>query len=379
MKPKISPQQVTVIGIGNGGHALAFHLAHLGHEVLCYTDPKFVRAVSGIKAKGGIESTDSVDAQGKKVTSVLKGFVNLSGVTTDIKKAMDFSDFVFIVLPSFAQVPLFELLIPHLRDEHIIMLMPGNFGTLLLKNRLEEQHIKTQAAIVEANSIIHAARRLEGGQVLITGVKRALGIGVLPASKTEETTERLQPVLPLNLQPAETVLEIALSNMNMVVHPGTLLLNMGWSETRQEGFKFYSEGISKSVGKVLDKIDAERHAVGEALKLNYNPTFINVSREFYKIDCQGTHDFSKKSEVHRNIGAPSGADSRYLTEDVPDLLVPIYQLGQLAGVDCPAMKSLICLASIMNDTDYMYTGRTLVRMGFEGLTPEQILERVKWG
>jgi opine dehydrogenase len=373
-------EKVTIIGIGNGGHALAFHLALLGHPVMAYMSPKFAEALPGLKQKGGIEATDWIDSQGKTIEGVLKGFAKLEEVSTDIKQAMDFADVVFIVVPSFAQADIFQLMIPHLRDEHIITMMPGNFGSLLLKNQLEKQKVLKKVAIAETNSIMHAARQLEteGGRVLITGLKKKLTVGVLPTRRTYEVTSRLQSILPLKVEATETVLETAFTNMNMIVHPGTVVLNTGrYSEKPFKNFKFYKEGISKEVGGILDEMDKERCAVAKGLGCKFTPTFIELTKMCYGKKYNNIYEFAQKSPVHQDIIAPDTINSRYLTEDVPHLLVPVYLLGKSVGVDCPAIESVIRLASIITGNNYLEVGRTLRDMGLEGLTPKQIMTKIK--
>lgn len=49
-------------------------------------------------------------------------------------------------------------------------------------------------------------------------------------------------------------------------------------------------------------------------------------------------------------------------------------MAELCGVDVPIAKSLVTLASCYNDEDYMKTGRTLAKMGFEHWSKQEILE-----
>ena len=53
-------------------------------------------------------------------------------------------------------------------------------------------------------------------------------------------------------------------------------------------------------------------------------------------------------------------------------LVPVASLGDLLGVETPTIKSLIYLASLINDADYWALGRTVERMGLAGLTARDI-------
>ena len=85
-------------------------------------------------------------------------------------------------------------------------------------------------------------------------------------------------------------------------------------------------------------------------------------------------EFNKTSVTHGKIhSAPDSASSRYITEDVPYLLVPVYEFAKLLKIEVPIVESCIRIASAYNDVDYFKSGRTLEKMGFAKMTKEDIL------
>ena len=60
---------------------------------------------------------------------------------------------------------------------------------------------------------------------------------------------------------------------------------------------------------------------------------------------------------------PFSADSRYLTEDVPQGLVLLESLGLMLGVSTPICSSLINLSSAALGRDLRRNGRTVGRLG----------------
>ena len=80
---------------------------------------------------------------------------------------------------------------------------------------------------------------------------------------------------------------------------------------------------------------------------------------------------------YAGIMAPNTLESRLILEDIPMGLVPMAALGDLAGVDTPLMDMTICLASSLLKRDFTAEGRTLDRLGIEGLTKEELLDFVK--
>ena len=57
---------------------------------------------------------------------------------------------------------------------------------------------------------------------------------------------------------------------------------------------------------------------------------------------------------------------------VPFGLVPLSELGRLAGVATPASNAVIALASLAADKPYAQAGLTLARMGIAGLSVPQL-------
>jgi len=80
--------KVTVIGAGNGGLAIASHLALKGHVVNLYSI--FKKELEPIILKGGIELSSLKE----------EGFAVLNKVTNDIKLAIDGADLIMVVTPA---------------------------------------------------------------------------------------------------------------------------------------------------------------------------------------------------------------------------------------------------------------------------------------
>jgi opine dehydrogenase len=79
---------------------------------------------------------------------------------------------------------------------------------------------------------------------------------------------------------------------------------------------------------------------------------------------------------------PCGASimqHRYITEDIPFGLVTMASLGDMLGVPTPTIKSLITLASVMNQVDYWKEGRTVEKLGISGLNVNELREFVTEG
>jgi len=252
--------KVSVLGAGNGGQALSAHLAINGFKVNLFEHPDFKKNIEEVSKKGGIE-----------LSGKLHGFGKIFHATSDIKEAIEGTSVIMIVAPSFAQKAFIELALPYLVNSQIIVLIPGNFGSFEIKKILENNG--KDLTIAETNSLPYACRKVEEGKVNIWGVKSYISIASLPAVDIKNVKEILSDFFPIPLNPAKNSLEISFSNPNMIVHCPTMILNTGRIESTKGGFMFYCEGMTKSVCKVMEKMDEERMEIGERLGLNLISTF----------------------------------------------------------------------------------------------------------
>lgn len=365
-------KKITVIGAGNGGMAMAYTLGTMGHQVCIYDSPAFPAQVNAVKANGGIRAV----AQMNDSPMLNPGFVEIALATTEIEAAMAFADIFMMVCPSFAQEIMFDAMLPYLRDGMKIFIVPGNYGGLVLNKKLQSSNKSgTDITFLDTISLPWATRLAEPGAVAIMGVKEFMPMSVFPKSKRSPELEALvQEVFPITPEFLANPIVAAFENINFGSHPVLATLSMGLCETFQGDFNFYSDCCSPSVAKVEDALDLERLAVGDSLHMKLR-TELEGNNELYAFHEKSMYEFNTKSSIHSKIkNAPANPKARYITEDVPFLFVPFCELAQLCGIDVPIARSIITITSTFNDEDYMKTGRTLAKMGFNHWTKQEILE-----
>ncbi|MFH1593263.1 MAG: NAD/NADP octopine/nopaline dehydrogenase family protein [Candidatus Omnitrophota bacterium] len=371
-------KKVTVLGAGNAGHAISFEISLCGGEVMLFEHPNFAKNLDGIRQRGGIEAVKELQAEGKNVPAMLSGFAKIAGLTSDPKEAMDFADIIVMIVPQFAQETIFKLIMPHLRDGQTIVIMPGNFGSLIFKKIMRENGVNKKITFVETSSIPYAVRVIGPGTVYIEGKKTALSAASLPANEINNAIKTLEGVLILEIKPLKNVLEIGLGNPNMIMHVATATLGMGPMESRKGQIQFYKEGCSPSVAKVLEREDLERIDVGKAFGLELKP-FVEIVNEFYNLSMKSIRDFAENTPVHNRMpnDSPKSPKERYISEDCPCGLVPVSAFGKAGGVPTPTIDSIINIDNIFNDIDYTKTGLNLDKLGLGGMNKEQIIDYVK--
>ncbi len=104
-----------VIGAGNGGKAMAAHLALMGCRVNLFN--RTSERIAAIKARRGIDLENQDGGP--------RGFGRLALVTSDMSQALANADLIMVVVPSSAHADIARMAAPHLRDGQIIVLHPG--------------------------------------------------------------------------------------------------------------------------------------------------------------------------------------------------------------------------------------------------------------
>lgn len=348
-------KRIAVLGGGNGAQALAGHLASRGFPVTLFEHPEFRNSIRRLEETKTIELTGAIEARG-----------TLEVVTTD-PAAVREAEILYFLAPSFAQEAVFSLIAPYLREGQRLLLMPGNFGSLVLKDtfggRLPEGFLAA-----ESDTMPYACRIEAPGVVNVWGVKNFMATAALPASRTGDFIASVQDAFPVPLKSAPNVLSIGLSNTNMILHCPTMIMNAGRIESGNGRFRFYAEGMTDSVCTVMEAMDRERMAVGKALGLDLLSTMDDM-KELYSIGGDTLRETILNNGAYCGHGpdSPASMKYRYLTEDVPFLLVPVFEIGKKLGIPLPVTESIIRLASVIAGEDYLATGRNLSRLDLDGV------------
>jgi opine dehydrogenase len=205
--------------------------------------------------------------------------------------------------------------------------------------------------------------------------KNTLPLAALPAVRTPEVLKVMEKIYPQFIA-ARNILYTSLDNMGAVFHPALTLLNAGWIEYAQGEFQFYLDGVTPSIGRMLERVDRERVTVAMAMGVRAQSATEWLARA-YSANGDTLYDAIHANPGYKGINAPATIRHRYIFEDVPYSLVPIAALGKRFGVDVRGIETLIDLACIIHGTDYRHRGRDLGRMGLEGLSIEEITRMVE--
>lgn len=358
LRPKLS---VCVIGAGNGGVAMAGHLGLKGHRVRLYSRAE--EKVAPVRQSGGIT-----------VTGTVEGFGPVECATTDLAEAVKGADVIMVTTPASAHAATARALAPHLRKQ-IIVLNPGRTG-----GALEVQQVLNEAGchntVVETQSFIYASRAEAPNRARIYDIKRAVPVAALPARHTPSVLWVLRRLYP-QFVAANNVLETSFANIGAIFHPAPLILNASKVDSGVP-FDYYHEGITPSVAALMERIDAERLAVAQALGVSVMSAKDWLSAAY---GAQGAtlYEAIQTNESYCGIKAPQTLQHRYIHEDVPTGLIPIASFGRHLGVPTPYTESLIQMACGVTGVNFWMAGRTVETLGLCHMTPAEIRYYVESG
>ena len=354
--------RVAVLGAGNGGVASAFDFARHGHDVALFAPPEYDENVVAVAEAGGVTAMGD-----------LEGFAPVRYAGTDAAEAMAGAELVVLVGPAYSTEPLAATAAPHLADGMAVLVCPGSCAGAIAFARAAGLELGDERCIVgETSTLPYAVRVTEPGVVnvflkLTTGVYLA----GLPRSGTERLHELVREVWPA-VEKAESVLQTTLQNGNPVIHPAVTLLNAGLLERTGGDFLFYEEGVTESVGRLIEAVDGERLAIAGALGVTIHSDPALGVRQGYMREENYSTGYSR-APGFLGIKAQRRLDHRYLTEDVGYGLVFMTDLAARLGVPTPVMDSVIAIASVVLDRDFRAEGeRTLGTLGLDGLSAEEL-------
>lgn len=337
-----SARTVFVCGAGHQGFSMAAHLTLNGVEVRLWNRTQ--KHIQEVLDTGIIHCT-----------GIINGDARISKASIDIAECI--CDFIMVTTPSSAHKSIARRLAPLVSADTVIILNPGRtFGAIEFAEELKAQGVRELPQIAEAQTIVYTCRRTGPNSTSILALKKDVEIAAIRGSDLNYIMDRMPDCLRSYFKGVDSVGMTSLSNVGMILHCAPVMMNIGWIETQKADFKYYYDGISHSVSRFLEKLDAERQAVAQAGGFE-----IESVREWlirtYGVTGETLYECIRNNSAYREIDAPPSINTRYIFEDVPDGLVPVEAMGREIGVPTPNITTIIDLACAVMEEDYRATGR----------------------
>ena len=359
--------KVAVLGAGAGGSASVAELVQAGHDVRFWA--RSARTLEPHVALGGVAYDGKLG----------EGIARPSLITSDIEAAIADADAAVVVLPTFSHAAIADALSQAgWPSDRPVILNPGHTGGALEFAATFARSGRAAPPVVEFSTLTYVARKYRPDGVTVSGRAKSLKAAVLGGSM--DMLDFAATLFP-GVVPVADVIASDLSNVNMVLHPPGAVLAAAWVEATGGDFTFYVDAMTPGVARIMKQLDDERRTVARA----YGHDLPNLIEEMkllgtVEADVEDTQDYRAAiagGEANKHIKGPDSLEYRYYKEDFGHGLLPFLEFAQIAGVDTPVARSLYSLAEIAVCTDYRQGGRTAGAMGIEGLSKDQLIEKVR--
>jgi len=339
---------ITIVGSGNSGliHAAKIYERGFPVGVLKTSDYGNMTFFNRISEENEYEVVDLTN-HGNTFKA------KMQFITRDVMKAIDFADIIMVMTTTTQHENVARLIAPYIRDGQIIVLCPGYMGSLIFK-----KYIKTDVVYSEWETTAYNGRIVDGSFVRITFYNPRNAISVLPVCKANEVLEKLSQLFDNTKYLRKHILESALHNPNMIVHPIGIIFSASRIEHSGGEFWMYREAFTPSVVRVIQEFDKRKNKILEAFgcePLDY----------FEAAKWRNTEDLSIPAmDVFRSFAnasnkGPTAIDHRYLNEDVPMGLGLYISIGKVLGHDTSIQESIMTLASALLGKDLKAQSRTI--------------------
>jgi opine dehydrogenase len=353
---------IAVLGSGNGGCAVAFDCAAYGHQVSLFDFEQFPDNIKAVQNNGGIHCE-----------GILEGFQPVISAGHEIERTLDGADVIYAVGPAYSTRPFAEACKPFLKQGQIVIVCPSSCGgSVEFKNCAGLDLRDGGIVVAETSTLPYAVRLIEPGKIRIFNkLKGGLFLAAVPAQHTNYVLEQVGDVYPA-MSMAKNILQTSLQNGNPVIHPAITLMNVGLIERTRGDFDFYHEGVTPTVGRLVEAVDLERIAIGKKLGVNVLPDPELGVTQGYMTEATYDNGFIT-APGFAGVKAQGSLDHRYFNEDVGYGLVFIQKLAEQVGVETPVISAVITLVSLLMNRDYMSEAkRTMASLGLSKHTVEEL-------
>ena len=350
----------------------------MAERIIVMGDGPFSLSIAADFARNGADLALLAPGAEKKTRTIalvgaFPGKVEIPQVAA-VPKAVTDADWIIVNTTPECCEEQIGLIAPFLHAGQRIALFPSGFLALLARSSLERHGVRDVVVceIVSSPAVCDMA----GPDVLrIYKHKKELKLSAMPAVEAASAVEALNRYLPI-FAPARNSIETSLENINAILHPLPILLNLVEVGQRGGEFRHFLDGIDPLVSSLIEDMDRERIRIGEAFSLRLTPTLGHLKNYYGDNDCQTIYEYIRSPECPYGEIRGFGIRSRYIVQDIPNLLVPASCLAKAAGVDSRIIDVCIDLGSAATGRDFREEGLDLAKIGLGEMGVREIVEAV---
>lgn len=336
-------KNITIVGCGSVGFIHAYYFAQRGYNISFLKTSDYNSIYyERVKADGFFEV---IDRGSDKVK------VHINNITKNVEEVVPNADLVFVTTTTLQHDSVAKLIGPHLKDEHIVCIMPSYASSLIFK-----QYSKANIKYVEFETTLFNGRIIDNSYININ-FKNCRMAAYFDGFSDREKSLFSRDLIHIDKEALNTF-EIAFHNPNMIVHTIGVLLSASRIEYSKGNFWMYKEAFTPSIINVIKKFDAEKNLILQALGCS-ELSYFDAAKWRNEIDLsQDSMDVFRSFAEDSNKG-PNQLRHRYLLEDVPMGLSLFQSVGDVLDIETPIADSVIALSSALLDEDFQTNGRSV--------------------
>jgi opine dehydrogenase len=346
--------RVAVLGTGGIGCGAAALLSERGHDVVLWSP----------SGRGTAAFADSVALQSEgKLTGSCQPMI-----AKDCGDAVRGADAVMLAVPGYGHRAVLDAMAVHLRpDQPVIISSHMSFSALYLARQLAARGVRVP--IAAWGTTVTTGRRLPGPVVRVSNIRDKVDVAALPVGELDAMAVLCRALFGDRFVPRDDLIAVSLSNVNPQNHLGMALCNFTRIEKSEQWANW--SGLTPSVGRLIEALDAERLAVASAFGAS-----VRGVRDHFHLSFGVPHgpvgDAGAILAARDATPGPASLDTRYITEDVPFGLVPSTILARIAGVAMPLHEAGIAVFSALYGRDFRAANDLLPALAFDGLSMEAL-------
>jgi hypothetical protein len=358
--------KITICGGGNGAQTLLPVAAcNLDCAVDLYAPfgDEAARLADGIAAQGGLEVHGAVQAQARP-----------RRVSADPADVVPGSGVVVLVLPAFAHESTLYQIAPYLDKGAWVGAIPARSGFDYCAAHVLAETGRTDVRLFGLQTLPWACRIERYGRLVhVLGVKETVDAASRPAALIGGIAPLLERMLGLRIGAAASLMALTLANTGQLIHPGIMYgLFASWDGTPfgSEAVPLFYQGLNEEGAQTLAGLDDDLQTICRRLEPALDLAAVRRLRIWLQhsyggaiTDSSSLHRALVTNRAYAGLKAPvreiapgqlvPDFGARYLAEDVPFGLAVSRAIGNLAGVDTPAMDRVIAWAGARLGRDYL--------------------------
>jgi opine dehydrogenase len=346
--------RVAILGAGGIGCGAAALLSERGHVSVLWSPSG--RGTAAFADGAALQAEGQLTAQYHPT------------IAADCATALRDADAVMLAVPGYGHRAVLDQLATHLhRDQPVIISSHMSLGALYLAQRLAARGVR--APIAAWGTTVTTGRRLPGPSVRVSNIRDKVDLAALPTSEIDAMAALCRDLFGDRFVPRVDLIAVSLSNVNPQNHLAMALCNFTRIE-KAEAWANWS-GLTPSVGRLIEALDAERLAVAAA----FGVTVRTVREHFhlsFGVPNGPVGDAGAILAARDTTPGPTSLATRYITEDVPFGLVPSTVLARIANVSMPLHEAGIAIFSALYGRDFQAENDLLPELGLDGISMDAL-------